>query len=63
MTAAAAVGLGTGPLASRGLRLAAAAGAVNAMRHGLGTGTAAEIERLEAHVRIDPLIAAPAQNR
>ncbi len=63
MTAAAAVGIARGLSPLEALRLAAAAGAVNAMRHGLGTGTAAEIERLEAHVRIDPLIAAPAQNR
>jgi 1-phosphofructokinase len=55
MTAAAAVGIARGLPLADALRLAAAAGAVNAMRHGLGTGTAAEVERLEAHVRIEPL--------
>jgi 1-phosphofructokinase len=56
MTAAAAVGIARGLSLADALRLAAAAGAVNAMRHGLGTGTGAEIERLETHVRIEPLI-------
>jgi 1-phosphofructokinase len=55
MTAAAAVGISRGLSLSDSLRLAAAAGTVNATRHGLGTGTAAEIERLEAHMRIEPL--------
>jgi 1-phosphofructokinase len=55
MTAAAAVGIARGLSLAGALRLAAAAGAVNAMRHGLGTGAAAEIERLETHVRIEPL--------
>jgi 1-phosphofructokinase len=55
MTAAAAVGIARGLALVDALRLAAAAGGVNAMRHGLGTGTAAEVERLQAHVRIVPL--------
>jgi 1-phosphofructokinase len=55
MTAAAAVAMARGLSPADALRLAAAAGAVNATRHGLGTGTAAEIERLETHVRIEPL--------
>jgi 1-phosphofructokinase len=55
MTAAAAVGIARGLSATDALRLATAAGAVNAMRHGLGTGTAAEIERVESHVRFEPL--------
>ncbi len=55
MTAAAAVGISRGLSLPDSLRMAAAAGTVNATRHGLGTGTAAEIERLEAHVRIEPL--------
>lgn len=55
MTAGAAVGIARGLSLADALRMAAAAGAVNAMRHGLGTGTASEIERLKAHVRIEPL--------
>lgn len=58
MTAAAAVGIARGLSPADALRLAAAAGAVNATRHGLGTGTLAEIERLEAHVRIESLTGA-----
>lgn len=55
MTAAAAIGIARGLSATDALGMAAAAGAVNAMRHGLGTGTAPEIERIQAHVRIEPL--------
>ena len=38
-----------------GLRLGAAAGALNVTRRGLATGTRAEIERLAAHVEVEPL--------
>lgn len=55
MTAAAAVGIARGLALVDVVRLASAAGAVNAMRHGLGTGTAAEIERLMAHVDVEVL--------
>jgi 1-phosphofructokinase len=55
MTAAVAVGMARGASLEDALRLAAAAGAVNATRHGLGTGTAAEIERLTTHVSVSPL--------
>ena len=37
------------------LRLGTAAGALNATRRGLGTGTRQEIERLAAHVTITKL--------
>ena len=55
MTAAAAVGISRGLSASDWLRLAAAAGAVNATRHGLGTGARNEIEHLSGHVQIRSL--------
>ena len=37
------------------LRVATAAGCLNATRHGLGTGTRQEIEQLSRHVEVDPL--------
>lgn len=42
------------------LRVATAAGCLNATRHGLGTGTRQEIEQLSRHVEIEPLAAAGA---
>jgi 1-phosphofructokinase len=51
--------LGTGLASGRGmpdaLRMAMAAGCLNATRHGLGTGTRQEIERLSRHVEIREL--------
>jgi 1-phosphofructokinase len=55
MTAAAAVGISRGLSAPEWLRLSAAAGAVNATRHGLGTGARTEIEHLAEHVELRPL--------
>lgn len=55
MFAALGVGLGSGSGLLDALRLAVAAGALNATRHGLGTGTRDEIERLSHHVAVRPL--------
>jgi 1-phosphofructokinase len=57
MFAAIGVGLARGMSMIDALRLGMAAGALNATRRGLGTGTRAEIERLAAHVTINPLSA------
>jgi 1-phosphofructokinase len=53
MFAALGLGLARGLSFEESLRLASAAGALNATRHGLGSGTRAEIERLAAAVEID----------
>jgi 1-phosphofructokinase len=55
MFAAAGVGLARGMGMLEALRLGMAAGALNATRRGLGTGTRQEIERLAAHVAVRPL--------
>jgi 1-phosphofructokinase len=54
MFAATGVGLARGMTVIEALRLGMAAGALNATRRGLGTGTREEIERLAAHVSINP---------
>jgi 1-phosphofructokinase len=61
MTAAAAVGISRGLRARDWLRLATSAGAVNATRHGLGTGTREEIEQLVDRVEIHELSGAPSR--
>ena len=55
MFAAIGVGLARGMGLPDALRIGAAAGALNATRRGLGTGTQQEIERLAAHVTLRPL--------
>jgi 1-phosphofructokinase len=60
MFAATGVGLARGMDMIEALRLGMAAGALNATRRGLGTGTRQEIERLAAHVTTCPLATAPA---
>ena len=52
--AATGVGLARGMTMIDALRLGMAAGALNATRRGLGTGTRDEIERLAAHVTVQP---------
>jgi 1-phosphofructokinase len=52
MFAALGVGLAAGLGIEEALRLAAAAGALNVTRHGLGSGHPSEIDRLRAQVRI-----------
>jgi 1-phosphofructokinase len=55
LTAGIAATLATGGDLLEGLRLGAAAGALNVTRRGLATGRRAEIERLAAHVEISVL--------
>ena len=54
MFAATGVGLARGMSMIAALRLGMAAGALNATRRGLGTGTREEIERLASHVTVRP---------
>ena len=58
MFAALGVGLGSGGSLVDALKLAMAAGALNATRRGLGTGTRDEIQRLSRHVDLNPLAVA-----
>jgi 1-phosphofructokinase len=58
MFAATGVGLARGMSMIDALRLGMAAGALNATRRGLGSGTRREIQRLAAHVDVIPLAAA-----
>ena len=55
MFAATGVGLARGRTLLEAVRLGAAAGALNATRRGLGTGTRQEIERLAAHIQVTAL--------
>jgi 1-phosphofructokinase len=55
LTAGIAATLANGGDLADGLRLGAAAGALNVTRRGLATGRREEIERLAAHVTVDPL--------
>ncbi|WP_148288709.1 PfkB family carbohydrate kinase [Ilumatobacter nonamiensis] len=55
MTAALAVAAAHGMAFTAGLRLAAAAGALNVSRHGLGTGRRDSIEEIAEHVEIRPV--------
>lgn len=55
MFAALGAGLAEGRDLDGALRLAMAAGCLNATRHGLGTGSRAEIEQLSRHIEITPL--------
>jgi 1-phosphofructokinase len=55
MFAALGVGVAAGLALEEALRLAAAAGALNVTRHGLGSGHVEEIERLRAQVRVRAL--------
>lgn len=52
MVAAMAVSLAEGRQLEEALRIGAGAGALNATRHGLGTGTRAEIEQISRAVRL-----------
>lgn len=60
MFAATGVGLARGMEMLEALRLGMAAGALNATRRGLGTGTRQEIERLAPHVSIRPALSGAA---
>ncbi|MFE5291429.1 PfkB family carbohydrate kinase [Isoptericola sp. NPDC056618] len=55
MTAGVAVGVGRGLPVVDAVRLGAAAGALNVARHGLGTGSRAEIESFAERVTVDDL--------
>jgi len=54
MTAGISVGLARGDALEDALRLGAAAGVLNATRHGLGTGGGDDVDRLAGHVTVSP---------
>lgn len=58
MVAAMAVSLARGHETAQALRLGAAAGAINATRRGLGTGSRRQVEALARRVTLTPLTAA-----
>jgi 1-phosphofructokinase len=63
MFAALGASLASGQELDAALRLAVAAGCLNATRHGLGTGTRQQIERLSSHIEIRELTAPVAEQR
>lgn len=56
MFAALGASLASGQELDAALRLAMAAGALNATRHGLGTGTRQQIQRLSRHIEVNEMI-------
>ena len=63
MFAALGASLASGQELDAALRLATAAGCLNATRHGLGTGTRQQIQRLGGHIEITELTAPVAEQR
>jgi 1-phosphofructokinase len=63
MVAALAVALARGEDLVAALAFGAAAGAINATRHGLGTGSRAEVEALARRVAVEPLSSALLEHR
>jgi 1-phosphofructokinase len=63
MFAALGASLAGGQELDAALRLAMAAGCLNATRHGLGTGTRQQIQRLSSHIEITELTAPVAEPR
>jgi len=63
MFAALGASLAGGQELDTALRLAMAAGCLNATRHGLGTGTRQEIQRLSSHIAITELTSSGAEQR
>jgi 1-phosphofructokinase len=55
MTAGLAVGIARGMEIESAVRLAGAAGSLNVTRHGLGTGSRAQIERLMPFVSVQEI--------
>ncbi len=63
MFAALGASLAGGQELDTALRLAMAAGCLNATRHGLGTGTRQQIQRLSSHIAITELTSSAAEQR